>query len=182
MQSRSSGGRPDRLLGGQPVTADDAVVVDPHQLDHLVDILLAADPTRGHRVLAGEDRVVDDHPALPEVRAQLLAEREVGGTVAVQMSHFATLHAETPLPALAVAGLDARPRPHGVGDLLAGCSGLVGHWSLGAGGFKLQAQVSLMSGRVPAFLSRWTSCSPSVTSRSAAASQPRRFASTRIGA
>src|SRR5262249_8687826 len=130
MPSPSSGGRLDRLGGRQPVAGDDAVVVDPHQLNHLVDILLATDPTRCHRVLAGEDRMVDDHPALPEVRAEVLAEREVGGAVAVQVAHLVALHAEAPLATLAVTGLDAGPRSHGVGDLLARCAGLVGHCGL----------------------------------------------------
>ena len=45
--------------------------------------LLRLDPARGHRVLAGEDRMIDDHPALAERPTKLPAEGEVRRSVAV---------------------------------------------------------------------------------------------------
>src|SRR6187402_1002939 len=63
--------------GREAVAGDDAVVVEPHQLDHVADVLIIVDPPCRHRVLSGEDRVVDDTALLAQGGPDLLAEAEV---------------------------------------------------------------------------------------------------------
>src|SRR3954452_9860036 len=116
--SPSSGGS----RRGEPVTRDDAVVVEPHQLDHVADGIVVIDPARRHRVLAGEDRGIDDAgllakrradvladaAVLAKSRADVLAKAEVRRVITVQVTDLVAVDPEAPLTALAVSGLDAR--------------------------------------------------------------------------
>src|SRR3954469_1944715 len=148
--SPSSGGS----RRGEPVTRDDAVVVEPHQLDHVADVIVVIDPARRHRVLAGEDRVIDDPPLLTERGADLLAEAEMGRMIAVQVTDLAASDPEAPLAAPPVSGLDARPGRHLFGDDLV-CSLLFAHRCLLEsewGRTNLQAQVNLKSRAIHASL------------------------------
>src|SRR5262245_8174715 len=104
-RSRSSRGGRRR----EPVARHDAVVVESHQGDHLPDVALVVDPARGHGVLPREDRMVDDASLLSQGRADLLAEAEVGGMIAVEMADLVAVDAEAPLASLAVARLDSGP-------------------------------------------------------------------------
>src|SRR5512132_1521409 len=116
MRSPNSGGG---SRGREAVAGDDAVVVEPHQLDHVADVLIIVDPPCRHRVLSGEDRVVDDTALLAQGGPDLLAEAEVGGMVTVQMADLMAVDPEAPLAPLAVTGLDPGPRGDLVGDRLA---------------------------------------------------------------
>ena len=49
-----------------PYRGDDAIVVEAHQLDHVADVLVRVDPASRHRVLAGENRMVDNPALLPK--------------------------------------------------------------------------------------------------------------------
>ena len=64
--------------------------------------------------------MVDDAALLPQRGADLLAEAEVGGVVAVQVADLVAVDVEAELAALSVSGLDPAPRRDLVGDSLAG--------------------------------------------------------------
>jgi ubiquinone/menaquinone biosynthesis C-methylase UbiE len=106
--------------GAQSVAGDDPVVVEPHQLDHIPDVLVGLDPARGRTRLVREDGMVDDAPLLLQGGADLLAEAEVGGVVAVKVADLVAVDVEAELTALSVSGLDTVPRCDLFGDSLAG--------------------------------------------------------------
>src|SRR4051794_30238235 len=105
--------RSSRLLrprrGGLAVVWRQAVVVEPHERDHVAYVFIVRDPARGWALLAWEDGVVDDAAARVEVGPHGLREREVGRVVAVQMADLAAADAERELAAAARGGLDAVP-------------------------------------------------------------------------
>src|SRR5712691_10693359 len=86
-----------RLLGGQLRLGDEAVVVEPEQLDHVVDVGLARDRARAQARFAGEYWVVDDPPLLAQSGADVLGKGEVRGVVAVQVSDLAVADPESEL-------------------------------------------------------------------------------------
>ena len=53
--------------GRRPAARDRAVVVEPHEADHVAHIVLVSDSARGGSLAVGEDRMVLD----PSLREQL---------------------------------------------------------------------------------------------------------------
>jgi hypothetical protein len=99
----------------------DAVVVQPHQRDHLFDVGFALDLAGRHLRRVPVDRVRPDATLLAQLRADLSRKSEVGGVVAVQV---ADLMPPDPKPELAPTpgtGLHARPRGDLFSDPLARC-------------------------------------------------------------
>ena len=70
------------------MAGDHAVVVQAHQLDHVVDVVLVLDPPRRVARLAREDRVVVDAALLEQLRPDRLWEAAVEGVVAVQVAEL----------------------------------------------------------------------------------------------
>src|SRR5262249_11767336 len=99
----------------------DPVVIEPHQLDHVVDVGLGLDPARGRPFLVREYRVMDDTAILVQALPQVPREEEMCCVVAVQVSDLARADLERELSAAAVTGLNALPGRDLFGDLLAGC-------------------------------------------------------------
>ncbi len=101
------------------MAGDQAVVVEPQQLDHVADVVLGLDSARAVAWLAGEDRVVVDAVLLEETGPDLLGEGEVGGVVAVEVTDLAPAELEGELAPAAGAGArrDARPRTTRMGRL-----------------------------------------------------------------
>ena len=117
----------DRLR--QPVSGDDAVVVETHQLDYVQDVGFVLDAACSRPLLAREDRVIDDPPLLFQLEPDVLRKREVGGMVAVQVAHLPAAELECELAPPSGPRLDARPSSDFLGDPLACCGGL-GHGCL----------------------------------------------------
>jgi hypothetical protein len=101
------------------VRRDDALVVQPQQRDHIVDVVLVADPARRGPLRVGEDGVGHDPPLLHQLGPDPLGEGEVRRVVAVQVADLAAAQPEAELAAAAEARLDSRPRRDLVGDLAA---------------------------------------------------------------
>jgi hypothetical protein len=85
-------------FGREAVAGDDAVVVEPDQLDHLGDVVVGLDPARRRSGLAREDRVVDYTSLGLQLGAELRPEAEVGGAVAVQVADLVTADLEANSP------------------------------------------------------------------------------------
>src|SRR4051812_27643799 len=120
------GREPSRRSDFRSAGTGQAVVVQAHERDHVVDVRVALDPAGGGPDFPREDRVVDDAPLLVQLGPHALGEAEVGGAVAVQVADLAPADLERELAATARPGLDALPRGDLVGDLLARCA-LLGH-------------------------------------------------------
>jgi hypothetical protein len=103
------------------VASHDAVVVEPQQLDHVEDVGLVLDPTRGGPRRIGEYRVGHHPPLLDQLGPDLLREGEVGGAVAVQVTDLPAADGERKLAAPARARLDPWPGGDFLRDLLACC-------------------------------------------------------------
>src|SRR5690242_13658409 len=86
-------------LGG--AAADGAVVVEPHQRDHVADVGVVTDRPRGRSDPAREHGVLDHAPLRVELLPDRLGEGEVGRAVAVQVADLAPADAERELPAAA---------------------------------------------------------------------------------
>src|SRR5919197_6451148 len=79
---RENGGLMARGLtsGGASESAGaQALVVEPHQGDHVGDVLVRLDSPSGGADLPPEHRVLDDPPLLPQPRPHVLWGAEVGG-------------------------------------------------------------------------------------------------------
>ena len=107
-----------------------ALVVEPHEGDHVLDVLLCFDPSRCRALLAGKDRVLGDPSLFAQFQPQALRKAEVGGVVAVEMADRATTDGERELPATARAGLDSGPRGDYFRDPPACCLRALGHLCL----------------------------------------------------
>src|SRR5690606_2063222 len=116
---------PDSSLPQLPlIVRHNPLIVDSHQLDHLIDIFRRIDAAGGRALLAGKDGVGSDAALLPERRPDGLGEAEVGGALTVQVTDLLPAHAETQLAPAAGRDLHARPAPHLLDDLLARASRL----------------------------------------------------------
>src|SRR2546430_17624409 len=76
---------------------DEAFVVEPEQLDHVVDVGLARDPARAQAHFAGKYWVVDDPPLLAQPGPDVLGKGEVCGVIAGQMTDLAAADPESEL-------------------------------------------------------------------------------------
>ena len=101
--------RPARLRRRGTGRPRRAVVVQPHQRDHIQDILGRLDPTRRRPLAAGKDGMVSDPFLRVQRRPYVLGEEEVRGMVAVQVADLTTPDLERELAALSVSGGDAVP-------------------------------------------------------------------------
>src|SRR4051794_16546758 len=99
-------------------SARHALVVQPHQRDHLGDVVVAVDPPRRHLRRVRVDRVRADTAGGAQLGADLPGEAEVRGAIAVQVADLAAGDGEGELAAAAGAGLDAGPRRDLAGDAL----------------------------------------------------------------
>jgi hypothetical protein len=98
------------------------IVIEPHQLDHFVDVGFCLDLARRRPRLPGEDRVIDHSALLLQLRPQLLAEEEVRGAVAVQVTDLVAADPEAVLAPPPVARLDSGPGGDLLGYSLTRCS------------------------------------------------------------
>jgi hypothetical protein len=103
------------------VLGDDAVVVEPHQLDHVADVVFVLDPARRRPDRVGEDRMVDDPALGSQLGPHLLREAEVGGVVAVQVTELPAPDGEGELTSSSWTRFHTGPRGDLLDDLLAGC-------------------------------------------------------------
>ena len=99
-----------QLTTGRPCLAIDAVVVEPEDLDHVLDVALRLDSPRGEPGLAGKDGVEVDLAAIVEVVEESLGEAEVGGVVAVEVTDLALADPQRELTPAARCRLDTGPR------------------------------------------------------------------------
>src|SRR5947209_1362025 len=86
-----------RRGGRRGLALHGAVVVEPHQRDHVTDVAIPLDPARRRTLLTREDRVIDDPSLAPQLEPELLGEGEVGGVVPVEMTDLAAPHLEREL-------------------------------------------------------------------------------------
>lgn len=93
-------------MPGQPVASDRAVVVEAQQGDHVANIGLGFDSSRGWSRLVGKHRVGHDATLLSQLGPDLLGEAETGGVVTVQVSELAAGEPEAELAAATMAGLN----------------------------------------------------------------------------
>src|SRR3982074_1913158 len=88
----------------------DAVVVQPQQLDHVLDVGLIGDPARGRSLLARKHGMVGYPPVLEQLRPYGLGKPEMRRVVAVEMADLAAADREGELAAAPRSGVHARPR------------------------------------------------------------------------
>ena len=99
------------MLSRRSCGGPQAVVVESQQLDHIVDVGVALDPSCARSLCIGEHRVGHDSPLGHEPDPDLLGKAEVRGVVAVQMTDLPAIELERELTAFARPGLNPRPEP-----------------------------------------------------------------------
>src|ERR1700689_420498 len=114
----------------------DAIVIEAHQLDHIVHVSVALDPPRSRPAPVREHRVGADAALLFEGHPVALRKEVVSGVVAMEMTDLAVAHLECKLSASTRSGRYARPRADLLSDPCACClclcrrhSGLLSGWS-----------------------------------------------------
>ena len=99
------------------MAVDHAVVVEPHQRDHVVDVGVGLDRARAEARPAREDRVVVDASLREENVPDVLRKAEVRDAVAVEVADLPPAYLEPELAAASRPRRDPRPRGDLLGDL-----------------------------------------------------------------
>src|SRR3954454_19138068 len=106
--SRRRDRHPGRRCARSPASGCDAVVVEPHQRDHVADVLVVAELASRQLRRVPVDRVRADTTGIPELLPDLAREAEVRNAIPIKVADLLTANAEAPFAALAHARLDAR--------------------------------------------------------------------------
>src|SRR5207302_2967413 len=98
-----------------------AVVVEPQERDHVIDVLLVGDAAGSRPDLPREDRMLDDPALFEQLSPYVLREVEVRCVIAVQVADLAPANLEGELAAPTRSRFHLGPGCDLLGDLLAWC-------------------------------------------------------------